>query len=155
MLINFINNYRKQTIPLHEELLRQRTFFLLEQVGRAESSLSIVLLDDTAIAEYNQQYRSKQGPTNVLSFPVAEYNIDSDAEITEKLAHDELGDILISVDTAQKEAQEKQISLHRWLSELIIHGLLHLLGYDHEQSEAQAAHMQNKERQLFRAIQSI
>jgi pyridoxine 5-phosphate synthase len=93
------------------------------------------------MAGYNQTYRHKEGPTNVLSFP---------AEVA-----DELGDILISVDTAWREAIEKNITLHQHVTWLIIHGLLHLLGYDHELSEEQAELMQDKEAQLFQAIQHI
>ena len=151
MSINFINNYSNPSIALQEELLRQRTDFLLEQLERPEHSLSIVLLDDPSMAEYNEQYRGKHGPTNVLSFPAAEYL----AEMPSELSVDELGDILISVDTARREAAAKHISLHRWLTELIIHGLLHLLGYDHELSAEQAERMQAKEKELFHTIQSI
>ncbi|MCI5224255.1 MAG: hypothetical protein D3924_16680, partial [Candidatus Electrothrix sp. AR4] len=73
MSSNFINNYKDQTVRLHEELLRNRTAFLLELIGKADSPVSIVLLNDSAMAEYNQRYRFKKGPTNVLSFPAANY----------------------------------------------------------------------------------
>jgi pyridoxine 5-phosphate synthase len=150
-MINIINNYKDQAIRLHEDLLRKRTAFLLELLGRPDSPVSIVFMDDATMAEYNQQYRSKLGPTNVLSFPAADGMSAESAELTE----DELGDILISVDTARKEAEEKNISLHQWLTQLIIHGLLHLLGYDHEVSEEQAAIMFTQEKKLYRSIQYI
>ncbi|CAK8715831.1 Multifunctional fusion protein [Candidatus Electrothrix laxa] len=97
-------------------------------------------MDDPAMTAYNQQYRSKLGSTNVLSFPATEIP-------------DELGDILISVETAQKEAREKGISLHQRLTELLIHGLLHLIGYDHEISDEQAEIMFSREKELYCSIQ--
>jgi pyridoxine 5-phosphate synthase len=141
MSINFISEIDPQRFRLNQALLRARTSRLLYLLGQTERIVSIVLLDDREMAGYNQTYRHKEGPTNVLSFP---------AEVA-----DELGDILISVDTAWREAIEKNITLHQHLTWLIIHGLLHLLGYDHELSDEQAELMQDKEAQLFQAIQHI
>jgi pyridoxine 5-phosphate synthase len=149
IVYNFLKQNQKQSnallpslllLQVHEGLLRSRILFLLNQIEKPESAVSVVFMDDSAMTAYNQQYRSKSGPTNVLSFPAAEIP-------------DELGDILISVETAQKEAQEKGISLHRRLTELLIHGLLHLIGYDHEISDEQAEIMFSREKELFRSIQ--
>ncbi|MCI5138505.1 MAG: hypothetical protein D3922_08840, partial [Candidatus Electrothrix sp. AR1] len=63
---------RNNTLPslqLHEGLLRNRILFLLQEIDKSESTVSIVFMDDPAMTAYNQQYRSKPGPTNVLSFP--------------------------------------------------------------------------------------
>ncbi len=141
MFINLIDHADQTRFQLNYALLRTRTGRLLELLNQQDIAVSIVLLDDQEMAQYNQTYRHKEGPTNVLSFP-AETN-------------EELGDILISVDTAWKEAGEKNIPLHQHLTWLIIHGLLHLLGYDHELSEAQAELMLVKEEELFQAIQHI
>jgi pyridoxine 5-phosphate synthase len=132
----------------HRTLLRERMQQLLVQLHQEQHSVSLVLLDDQDMARYNQTYRHKEGPTNVLSFPAREVN-----DIGAQFLTQELGDILISVETAAKEAEERQISLGQRVTELLVHGLLHLLGYDHERSEEEAQRMQEKERQLCQFIQ--
>lgn len=141
MSINFISELEPQQFQLNQSLLRARLARLLRLLKQEGRTVSVVFLDDKEMARYNQTYRHKEGPTNVLSFP---------AEVA-----DELGDILISVDTAWREAVEKQIPLHQHLTWLLIHGLLHLLGYDHELSEEQAERMQDKEEELYQAVQHI
>lgn len=141
MSINFISEIDPQQFQLNQSLLRARLIRLLRLLEQNGRTVSVVFLDDKEMARYNQTYRHKEGPTNVLSFP---------ADVA-----DELGDILISVDTAWREATEKEIPLHQHLTWLIIHGLLHLLGYDHELSEAEAERMQDKEAALYQAVQHI
>lgn len=82
--------------------------------------ISLLLTDDETIQELNKNYRNKDNPTDVLSFPMDDDKI--------------LGDIVISVDTAYKQASEVDIDIEREVAFLYIHGLLHLLGYDHETS---------------------
>ncbi|PID71510.1 MAG: pyridoxine 5'-phosphate synthase [Desulfobulbus propionicus] len=134
---------------LCESLLKDRTSQLVTLLGLDAVQCSVVLLSDQEMAAYNKQYRGKEGPTNVLSFCAAA------GESTFPAPPDELGDILISVETAQKEAQEQHHSLHHRLTELIIHGLLHLMGWDHERSEQEAIAMWDKEKELFYQIQSF
>jgi pyridoxine 5-phosphate synthase len=142
MFINLVDHTDpKSRFPQSPAFLRAQTGRLLALLGQQEAAVSIILVDDQEMAQYNQTYRHKDGPTNVLSFPA---EIDG-----------ELGDIFISVDTARKEAKEKNISLQQHLTWLIIHGLLHLSGYDHELSEKQAEIMFAKEEELFQAIQHI
>jgi pyridoxine 5-phosphate synthase len=141
MTINLIDQADQSRFRLNHTFLRARTARLLDLLGQQDAAVSLVLLTDQEMARYNQTYRHKEGPTNVLSFPA-------------ELGH-ELGDILISADTAWREAGEKQIPLHQHLTQLLIHGLLHLLGHDHEASEEQAEIMQDKETELFQAIQHL
>lgn len=82
--------------------------------------ISLLITDDETIHQLNKEYRQKDRPTDVLSFPM-------DDEVM-------LGDIVISLDTAKNQAQEREIGLDREIAFLFIHGLLHLLGYDHETS---------------------
>ncbi|WP_339137524.1 MAG: pyridoxine 5'-phosphate synthase [Candidatus Electrothrix sp. GW3-4] len=152
IVFQFLKQEQRPAIHLHEGLLRSQVLMLLEEIDRPASSVSIVFMDDPAMTAYNQQYRSKPGPTNVLSFPAAEGLDELEGLLPEGLAADELGDILISVETAQREAREKDISLHQRLTELLIHGLLHLIGYDHEISDQEAERMFSRERSLFCAI---
>nr|WP_321467525.1 pyridoxine 5'-phosphate synthase [uncultured Desulfobulbus sp.] len=123
--------------------LQQRTEQLQHLLGLENTEVSVVLMDDTEMASYNEQYRHKQGPTNVLSFPASE------GESGFAVPDNELGDILISVDTARREAVAEKHSLHHRIIELIIHGLLHLIGYDHERSEEEAVRMWDFEKELF------
>ena len=90
--------------------------------------VSLVLTDDTGIRQLNYDYRGKDAPTNVLSFPTIE-------------APGLLGDIILARETIMREAADKRVSFEHHFTHLIIHGLLHLLGHDH-QSSAQAAKME-------------
>lgn len=145
MAINLIFTVDRNRFCLNDDLLQDRSSRLLDLLDQAGRQLSIVFLDDQSMAEYNFTYRSKNGPTNVLSFPTA----DLQEDLPPELARNELGDILISVETALNEAAKNNISLHGRITELIIHGTLHLLGYDHEQSSRQARVMWEKEQQLL------
>lgn len=135
--------------PLNRRLLLHRCTTLLHLLKLDAAVVSVVFMDDAEIAAYNLQYRHKQGPTNVLSFPAA---ADGDDGFTPP--DNELGDILISVETARREAVAQHHSLHHRLTELIIHGMLHLIGYDHERSETEAERMWDFEQELFQQIQT-
>ena len=122
--------------------LRNRAERLLRLAGCPEGELSILLLGDPAMAELNAQYRGKQGPTNVLAFALREATgAGAGAEL--------LGDVIISLDTAQREATAEAITLHHRVTVLLIHGLLHLLGHDHERSEQEAEKMALLEQRIL------
>jgi len=148
MPVNLVYNLNRQRFGLNNDLLEARSRHLLALLDHAEYLVSLVFIDDQSMADYNLKYRGKKGPTNVLSFPTADLHVNLPPEMT----GDELGDILISVETAQREALQKQISLHWHLTELIIHGVLHLLGFDHEQSTREALVMWEKEQQLLQQL---
>ncbi|WP_319548077.1 pyridoxine 5'-phosphate synthase [Desulfogranum marinum] len=137
------------TLKLNHILLEHNTAGLLSLLELHDVQLSIVFMSDPEIADYNIQYRNKSGPTNVLSFPVD----SSDNCFT--VPENELGDVLISVDTALREATEQRVTLHHRLTELIIHGVLHLIGYDHERSEKEAIEMWDKEKILFQQLKTF
>jgi len=96
--------------------------------------VSVVLTNDTEIQKLNKAYRHQDKPTNVLSFP-------ADIE-------GELGDIILAYETIEKEAKDAHITVHDHLTHLIIHGFLHLLGYDHETQE-EAERMEALEIQIL------
>ena len=135
-------NCKLPAIRINERVLLRRANWLLRKNGVADHSLSILLVDDEEISWLNGHYRNKQGPTNVLSFPLLD------------IPFKELGDIVISVETAMKEAKEQNVSLHDRLTWLITHGLLHLLGHDHEQSEEEAIAMWDLEQQLINQLKN-
>lgn len=114
---------------------------LLELCNCKGAELSILLNGDDRMANLNQTYRNKKGPTNVLSFCMDE---DALPDGGPRL----LGDVIISLETATREARQFGVSREQRLRFLLIHGLLHLLGYDHEGSAEEAKRMQAREEQL-------
>jgi probable rRNA maturation factor len=96
--------------------------------------LSVVLTDDEQVRALNAQWRGKDKPTNVLSFPQSEAGelADSDGHGPELM----LGDIVLALGTCAREAAEKRIALSDHAAHLMVHGTLHLLGYDHMDDEA-------------------
>lgn len=103
-----------------------------------ETELSLVLADDATVHRLNRDYRGQDRPTNVLSFAA-----ESDADPRDAGPR-LLGDVVLSYDTLAREAGEQGKSLAGHLSHLVVHGVLHLLGYDHA-SEAEAARMERIE----------
>ena len=94
---------------------------MLAWAGRADSSLTVAFVRDRRIRELNRDFRGKDRATDVLSFPAGD-----------GFGADFLGDIVISTDAAARQAKEAGHSLDREVDELVIHGVLHLCGYDHE-----------------------
>lgn len=94
-----------------------------------ELEVSVALANDKLLQELNSQYRNKNKPTNVLSFPqIHEDKIKEEIEKNEYLA---LGDIVVSLDTLAKEAEEQNKTLENHFTHLVVHSMLHLLGFDH------------------------
>jgi len=130
---------------------------LLKLMSLHSYELSVVLTGDSAIQELNRVFRGKDRPTDVLSFAQLEESFvvpSNDAVRAYDTMMVPLGDVVISVDTATQQAQRAHIRPESRLRVLLIHGLLHLLGYDHEQSAAQARQMFARERELATAMAS-
>ena len=104
------------------------------------TTLSIVATDDAHMCKLNADFRNKPVPTNILSFS------DGSIDHTEDEFH--LGDIFLGYEIINKEAKKKNIPLKNHLNHLIVHGVLHLLGYEHE-DELQAQIMENKEKKIL------
>ena len=114
----------------------------LNDLGCSRGELSILLTGDEQIRELNSWYLKRDKPTNVLAFPMTDKN-------SREPESGMLGDIVVSIDTAEQEAEGMDIPSHDRIMQLLIHGLLHLLGYDHEVSEEDEIKMQDEERRLF------
>lgn len=114
---------------------------LMDLLEMTDCELSVVLTDDARIAELNAQWRGKEGPTDVLSFPQG-------AEVWQGVA---VGDIVISLDTAARQAAEVGHELYDEVVVLLVHGLCHLLGHDHLEP-AEATAMSAQEQALLRAL---
>lgn len=125
-------------------LLRSRAQRVLRELERSGAELSIALVDDATIAELNRKYRNKAGPTDVLSFSQHEGERAG-------LAGNLLGDVVISLETAARQARQAHRGLDSEVAQLLVHGILHLIGHDHEQDD-EARVMQRLERRLRRAI---
>lgn len=122
----------------------RRARAVLRAVGHAASELSVAFVDDDAIADLNQRDRGKPGATDVLSYSLLE---GPHADCRGAL----LGDVVISVDTAARQARRGRRSLDDECLRLLIHGVLHVLGHDHEDDE-EARRMRAEERRLWRAV---
>lgn len=135
----------RRGLPLLDRaLLRRRARGLLRALELGDAELSIQLVDDAEIALHNARYRGRNGPTDVLSFSLVE---GAHAERRGAL----LGDVLISLETAERQARRRRCTLDSEVLRLVIHGALHLIGHDHvRQREARA--MRAEERRLWRAV---
>jgi probable rRNA maturation factor len=111
-----------------------------------DAELSILLVDDQQIAKINRQFLKRQGPTNVIAFSMQEGRF---SEIAPNL----MGDVVISIETAQQEALNAGLSTEERFNQLLIHGILHLLGYDHVKTESEARKMEKKADELFEIIE--
>ncbi|MFW6197526.1 MAG: rRNA maturation RNase YbeY [Myxococcota bacterium] len=97
---------------------------MLVAAGRPEAELSILLCDDGVMAELNHQYRHEKGPTDVLAFAMHEGEGPGAGTPL-------LGDVVVSVDTARRQARDRGHTIREEITTLLAHGILHLLGYDH------------------------
>ena len=125
-----INNLT--TNPVDEEFLKGLVKKVLEGENKEEAGLSIALVGQGRIRELNKKYRGKNRATDVLAFP-----------------GDGLGEIVICLREVKKNAKRYRSNPEKELARVLIHGILHLLGYDHEQSEQAAEKMREKEGYYF------
>ncbi len=133
-------------LKLNTRRVRQTMKAVTQQLDCQDKEISIVFTDDGGIKKLNQTYLGKNKPTNVLSFSLRENDY---GDINPQM----LGDIVISVETAKKDAAKGGLTFSHEIDFLLIHGLLHLLGYNHENTtKAAARKMQQKERELFRLV---
>ena len=121
--------------------VRQRAERMLVALGRPEAELSILLCGDERIHELNRDYRGKDRPTDVLAFAMSEGEGG-------ELAGEVLGDVVISLETARRQALVRHVSIVDEVTMLLAHGLLHLLGFDH-QTEAEASEMEALETRVL------
>jgi len=116
-------------------------------LGCPEAELSVSIVGDRSIRVLNRDYLGRDKATNVISFAMQEGEFGA-------LNPQLLGDVVISADTAAREAEEAGEPFWSRLSFLLLHGILHITGYDHERSgEAEAARMEEREREIFALLQ--
>jgi probable rRNA maturation factor len=143
--IRIENRQKKQKIK--KLSLRKVAQRILSALEFPEGELSVVIVDDKEIRFFNRQYLHRDRPTNVISFAMQEGE-------GEGIQPAVLGDVMISADTAARDAAEADLPFESELYFLLLHGILHLLGYDHEGGKmAEARRMEAKEEEIFTLIQ--
>lgn len=116
-----------------------------------ECEVGVTLVDNERIHEINKEYRSIDKPTDVLSFPLIDFNKENDDPFDYDEGYLMLGDIIISIEKAADQAEEYGHSIEREVGYLCVHSVLHLLGYDHE-NEDERKIMRGKEEEILSGI---
>ncbi len=147
---------RQRRFPVNPDTLVDQAQMCLDTWGIGHVSLSILLVNDRGMRPLNQTYRGINRATDVLSFPmfeglpkdiIATLNAGADAPVAE-----EIGDVVISVERAHAQAGERNIPVTAELALLLVHGILHLLGHDHETGADDAANMLAAESDLLQHL---
>jgi len=147
MTVRLLGPARRRGLPVVDRrLLRARARRVLREIERTGSELSIALVDDAGIRALNAAWRGRDRPTDVLAFALEE---GAHAEHRGRL----LGDVVIGVETAARQARARRRSLDDELARLLVHGALHLVGHDHVRA-SQARRMRAEERRLLRALRN-
>jgi probable rRNA maturation factor len=124
-----------------QQLIRDALAAAAGEVALGHAEVCVALSNDEQVAELNGSYRGKPKPTNVLSFPaVAMLPVEGEARF--------LGDIVLALETLQREAGDLGVPLQHHMQHLVVHGLLHLVGYDH-QTDEDAGEMESLEVQIL------
>lgn len=122
-MVEIINRQRRRKINVKQ--WREFSEQALNEIGAGDRDASIVFVSDTAIRKLNRQFRGRDYATDVLSFLAKPEKFETGADAN-------LGEVVISIDRAQAQAKENRIAVENEIQQLILHGLLHLCGYDHE-----------------------
>ena len=141
MTIWFRTHLRRTSV--HARTIRRVTQSILEQSGYPTAQMSLSLVGKTRMRSLNRTYRGRDYSTDVLAFPMR--HIGDPADVF-------LGDVVICLPVAIGQASRFDNTPNQELLRLLIHGTLHLLGYDHEHSKRAAARMQRKERAIFTTL---
>ncbi|HSB77215.1 MAG TPA: rRNA maturation RNase YbeY [Candidatus Methylomirabilis sp.] len=134
---------RQQRVHVETRWLRNLGEKALSALMREKAECSVAVVDDATMAILNHTYRGVSGPTDVLAFSMTEGRFGG-------LSPDLLGDVVISAETAERQARETGRDLREELAHLLIHGLLHLVGYDHGTAQ-ERQRMWRKERAILAA----
>jgi probable rRNA maturation factor len=136
---------RQDRVPVDRRKIAAAARRILKTLGYEGYELTVVLVDDREITRLNRQYFRRNRPTNVISFPLMD---DSPVSLRSRI----LGDVVISAETAQRDTGEAGEKTQDEILFLMIHGILHLAGYDHEGSVAERRKMEAKEKEFFEGL---
>jgi probable rRNA maturation factor len=143
--MEILTDNRQSKHKISKKKIKKTVQAILNALDFPEGEISILFVDDPQIEELNQKYRNRKGPTNVIAFAMREGEF---SDLTPHL----LGDVVISTDTVAREAQNFGVPFERRINELLVHGILHLFGYDHEKSEGDTRKMEQKSKELLNLI---
>ncbi len=145
------NNQREVKIPVGLRLLIRKCCqaVLITENFEHDAEVSVSFVNNSEIRKLNRIYREKDKPTDVLSFPLGENGV---YDINRETGAYQLGDVVISMETAVRQARIYGHSLEREVGFLTVHSMLHLLGYDHETSPLEAAKMHEKEEIILESL---
>ena len=138
------------SVPIDLDALRGLVASLLHEERDDPAELAIQLADDVVLRALNAQHRGIDAPTDVLSFDAASNLEGGEAFPSPAGGASYLGDVVVSVEYAARQAAEVSVTLDEELQHLVVHGVLHLLGFDHETDE-DAANMERREEALLGA----
>ena len=147
----YFNNSQEGAISYAlKMLIRRSVIATLDCEGyENDCEISVTLTDNEGIHALNKQYRNIDAPTDVLSFPLVEYENTEEPPVDEATM---LGDIVISLERAEEQAEEFGHSFEREVSFLTVHSMLHLLGYDHVNSDEEEAEMREHQRVVMKHL---
>ncbi|HEY0379664.1 MAG TPA: rRNA maturation RNase YbeY [Pyrinomonadaceae bacterium] len=128
MVIEVVNRQRK--VPLDSEVWRAFAEMVLKVAPADGAGVTVAFVSDRTMRELNKRWRGKRGTTDVLSFPAGQDEFEKAEGVT-------LGDVVISVEQAARQAGEHGLSFENEVEQLILHGVLHLCGYDHERDDGE------------------
>ena len=149
-MIYFNNSQEGAVSYALKMLIRRSVIAALDYEGYSnDCEVSVTLTDNEGIHALNKQYRSIDAPTDVLSFPLVEYENTDEPPVDEATM---LGDIVISLERAEEQAEEFGHSFEREVSFLTVHSMLHLLGYDHVNSEEEEEEMRSRQRDIMKNL---
>ena len=151
--IFFENDQEKHSIHYNLKMLIRHTILeTLDYEGMENDvEVSVTFVDDEGIRELNKKFRNIDKPTDVLSFPLLDYEGESEEPFFDELCHN-LGDIVISLERAMAQANEFGHSFEREVAFLTAHSMLHLLGYDHELSDEDDADMRARQNDIMERL---
>jgi probable rRNA maturation factor len=139
---------RQDRVPVDRRKIGAAARRILKTLGYEGYELTVVLVDDREITRLNRQYFRRNRPTNVISFPLMD---DSPVSLRSRI----LGDVVISAETAQRDAGKAGEQAQDEILFLLVHGILHLFGYDHEGAKEERLGMETKEREIFSLLKHL
>ncbi len=141
--VSVLNRQRKVAVDVRR--LRRVAGFVVSELGLSGKELNVVLLSDRAIRRLNAQYLGRRRPTDVLAFSQREGIVPGPESRV-------LGDVALGIETAARQARELGVSLNAELDLLLVHGILHLLGFDHVAGPRERLRMRRAEARLLRSL---
>ncbi|RMD52964.1 MAG: rRNA maturation RNase YbeY [Nitrospirae bacterium] len=139
----YIRN-RQRRIDIDYRRIERKAAEVLKLLGKEDASLSILIVGDYGMRKLNKEFRGISKTTDVLSFDVSIPGIPSNI----------LGDVVINAAMAEREANKRGTNLYEEMEHLLIHGVLHILGYDHNEPE-EAKKMENREKEIMDALKKM